>query len=367
MNDNEKVVSEIESADNSASPKKHGRLDIVALIVSLIIALSIWIYVVNTTQSEIERTITVSVDISGQIYEDTGMTIFSNTSGTYEGGMIDYSNVKVDIKVKGLESVLDKYSAEDYKIKVNTDEIQQGIIQSIVFLDWEQIKPAEGIEVESIAASVPLDLLYIDKQANAEILLDNISVNIKNIPANATNIKATPKLDKITISGPEQTVNSIKGAQIGIDLLGVASSTVLSSEDVKFIDENGTVIKTTYVEMHPEIFDVEVVIEAERSFLIAFKQAFVQDGQFKYTPSIEGDVTEIVLKGDTALMPSGNFLIDAPENIKSIPSGTIKFKDLKLPEGLSLGAGMEELQVSYIVSVDKTVINESEETTGENS
>ena len=80
MNDNEKVVSEIESADNSASPKKHGRLDIVALIVSLIIALSIWIYVVNTTQSEIERTITVSVDISGQIYEDTGMTIFSKLS-----------------------------------------------------------------------------------------------------------------------------------------------------------------------------------------------------------------------------------------------------------------------------------------------
>ncbi len=361
MNENNNILPEGEASESGTPQKKYKKIDIVAIILCLFIALSIWIFVMNTSQTEVDRTITLTVDVSSQIYEATGMTIFSNLDGTFEGSDMDYSKLRVDLKVSGFKNILDRYEDSDYIINVKTDSIQSGAVQRISF---EPVMPSDEISFQSIVTSLPVDSLYIDKQATATISGEKISATLKSGAVSGMTVTMTPNIEELTISGPEKTVNTIAQAQIGVDLLGITTSTKLTSEDIRFLDANGTPIVTTYVKLEPESAEVDVRIDAERSFPISFKQIAATDGTFKYALAITGEVTEIVLKGDTALMPSGNYVIDLVEDITKITSGTIDLKDLKLPEGLELGDGMDKLSVSYIVTKEAMV---TDKTDGENS
>lgn len=358
MNENEKLVSEVEMTENATPPKKHKKIDIVALIVSLVIALSIWIYVVNTTQSEITRTVTVEVDVSGQIFEATGMTIFSNTEGT------DYSNYQMAITVKGMKNVLDKYDSDDYKVEIRTGDIQGGAVQTVTF---DVVMPSADITLD---AAPRLDSIYIDKEAQKTLSAETageiiVAYKNANLGENAS-IVATPITKTLVISGPERTVNKIAKAEITADILGISTSKKFSSNDIKFLDASGNPIVTTYVALDTPSVDIDLKIFDEREFDISFSPNSTVDGGYIYELTIvEG--AKIVLKGDTALMPpeGGSFVVEFDKKkMTEVVAGTIKLEDIKLAQGLELGEEMKGAEISY--AIKKSIMAENE-TTGENS
>ena len=85
MNDNKNSFDVELSSGENISEKKYKKIDLVALILCLIVAIAIWVYVMNLNRSVAEKTITLTVDVSGQIEAATdGMTILSD-SNTIDG------------------------------------------------------------------------------------------------------------------------------------------------------------------------------------------------------------------------------------------------------------------------------------------
>lgn len=358
MDENKNVI--VEAQDEKPAEKKYKRYDVFAFIVCLLVAVSIWIYVMNTTQTEIERTVTLTVDVSDQIYQANGMTIFSNLDDTFEGSELDYSKLRVDLTVTGMKNVLDKYTAEDYKISVDTSEIQSAAVQRISFL---YDMPSAEITFKSITTALPVDALYIDKPATTT--LTKVSASLKSPAASGTSVRLTPQLTALNISGPEKTVNSITRAEIIVDTSRMMTSGTVTAEDIKIFGADGE-IKSTYIDIEPAAVNVDVMIEAERRFPIAFKQTAAVDNEYKYTLALTGDVTDILLYGDTALMSFDNFVIDIGDITKlSELTGSVAVKDLQIPEGLSLGTGMADLSVSYVIT--KEAVVSDNKTVGENS
>ena len=360
MNENEKVVSEVDPTENVTPPKKHKKIDIVAFVLSLVIALSIWIYVVNTTQTEITRTITLEVDVSGQIYEATGMTIFSNTEGT------DYSNYQMTITVKGMKNVLDKYDADDYEVEIRTSDIQGGAVQTVTF---DVVMPSDEITLD---AAPRLDSIYIDKEAQKTLLAEGegeaqiiVSYKNANLGKNAS-IVATPVTKSLVITGPERTVNKIAKAEITADILGISTSKQFTSNDIKFLDASGNPIVTTYVALGTPSVEIDLRIYDEREFDVSFLPNSTVDGGYIYELTIvEG--AKIVLKGDTALMPpeGGSFVVEFDKKkMTEVVAGTVKISDIKLAEGLELGEGMNDAEISY--AIKKSIMADGE-VSGENS
>jgi hypothetical protein len=137
---------------------------------------------------------------------------------------------------------------------------------------------------------------------------------------------------------------------IFVDLTGINSSAVISSSEIKLYGEHDE-IKSAYVKIEPSSVNVEAKISTERKFPIVFKQTTAADSEYKYTLALTGDVTEIVLVGDTALMNFESFSIDLGDITKITElTGSRKIGDLPIPEGLSLAPGMSELQISYVIT-----------------
>jgi len=155
----------------------------------------------------------------------------------------------------------------------------------------------------------------------------------------------------LNISGPEKTINSITGAAIVVDLSGIVTSSIVSSYDIRIYGADGNEIKSSYVNIDPSGVTVDVMLETERRFPITFKQTTAIDEEYTYTAALAGDVSEIVLYGDTALMNFDNFVIDLGD-ITKLTAGSVKVSDLVIPKGLVLGEGMEDLTISYVVKKD---------------
>ena len=243
MNENNLGAS-FEAENHAHTPeKKYKKWDIFALFVCLLAALCVWIYVMNTTQKEIERTITLTVNVSEQIYEDQGMTIFSTLDDSFEGSEMDYSKLRVELTVTGMKNVLDKYTANDYRVSVDTDSIRMAEVQRLSF---EYITPSADIKVKSINTSLPIDALYIDKPASAT--LTDIEAILKNVMPTISTVELIPSVSSIRISGPEKAISSITRAVIFVDLTGINSSAVISSSEIKLYGEHDE-IKSAYVKI----------------------------------------------------------------------------------------------------------------------
>jgi len=358
MNENEKTVAAEGDQVETATPKKKRSMDIVALVLCLVIALSIWIYVENTARTEIKRDITLTVDVAGQIYEATEMTIFSNIEGT------DYENYQITITVEGMENVLDKYSNDDYKIKIKTEDIQGGAVQTVTF---DVIMPSNEITLD---AAPRLDSIYIDKEAQKILTVEKneIAVSYKNANVGKqTEIFATPITETLVISGPERTVNKISKAEVTADILGVNTSKKFMSEDVKFLDSAGNPIVTTYITLDKSAVEIDLKICDEREFGISVSPNSVIEGEYMYELTIV-DGAKIVLNGDTSLMPpeGGNFVImfekDKLTSVTSdVTPGKIKLKDIALADGLELGEGTENVEISYYITRKAITIKTGED------
>ncbi len=332
----------VNTESEKPSKKKH-KYDIFVLLACLVIAVGIWLYVMNTSQEVVDKEITLTVDVSGQIFEATGMTIFSNLDDSFEGSNMDYSKLNVVLRVSGPKNLIDRYKTEDYKVTVDTDEIQGAAVQRLSF---SYDMPSPEITFKSVETLLPTDMLYIDKSATATLTM--ISAELKNSVSAGTDVTMTPNIKSLNISGPERTINSITRATIVVDLTGVTASSTISSNEIKIYGVDGE-IKSSYVNIEPESVNVDVVIETARTFPLTFKQTTVADEEYTYTVALSGEVSEIVLYGDTALMTFENFVIDLGD-IKTLQSGEIKVSELSLPEGLVLGEGMSDLTVSYIIT-----------------
>lgn len=346
MNDNMNRFDVEASSDEKISKKKSKRMDLVALILCLIVAISIWVYVMNLNRSVAEKTITLTVDVSGQIEAATdGMTIISD-SNTIDGVSIDYSQLTVKVTVSGMQSVLDKYKDSDYSVKVDVSDIGSSGVYALAL---NCVTPSDEIEIKSITPSLT-GYVLIDKPATRT--LTKITAAYEGSFSSEDTISVIPELKSLVISGPASKIEAIDRAEVVVLLAGENKSANKTTSTIRFYDINGMEIKSLgYINIDPSVVNVYVQIETERSFPVIFKNNVVEKDGYRYTASISGDLTSVALYGDTVNMDSVEITVDFSEiDITAKDSGEISADKLKLPENLELRSELEGKTVSYTVT-----------------
>lgn len=351
MNDEKNTINVSVASSEKSADKKYKKIDFVALVICLLVSIGIWIYVMNMNQSVVDKTITITIDANGEIMDAMGMSIFSNIDGTFESGEMDYSKLRVQLTVTGLQKVLDRYTDSDYSVRVDVSDIEGGAVQRLPLV---YMLPSEEISFKSMTTSLPIEAVYIDKPAT--VYLTNIDAEIEGVPP-AGEISITPLVGTIEISGPEKTIKSITRAELSVNLAGYDKSTTVKTNTVRFFGNEGE-IKSSYIKVKTSDMHAKVLIVTEKKFPIIVKQSTVVSGDYKYTVILTGETVDLMLKGDSALLEGTEVVLDLGD-ITALEemTGKVSLSELKILNGgedvsdkLAFAQTTEGIFVSYTVT-----------------
>ncbi len=203
------------------APKR--KLDLFPRILCVIIALGIWLYMVNVNDADMTETVTLRVELTGvETLESAGMMVYGLGERT------------VTVTVKGTNRDLKQYSESDYKATIEVGGITEAKPTNLPL----NIKLPENssIIVEKFPGNV---LVYADYKEVHTIPAVKVSFGGDG----GDRFEGTPSINTLEISGPRSIVKNIAVAEFRID--GELHEGVTDNfSSVKYYDKFGEEIDT---------------------------------------------------------------------------------------------------------------------------
>ena len=311
---------------------------VMSILLSLFVALGLWIYVITTVSPD-------SVDtVSGipVIYE--GETVLN------ENGLMLTSekNATVSLKVSGNRSDIAKLDKSNVTVKVDLTKIYDpGEHQLTYSYSWPADVPSGAITVESkhpgiitvtveekLSNSIPVNVVYIGSVP--EGFLDDRENAVLDYP-------------EIKVEGPSSVVSLIDHAQIEVDLTDRTES-VSESYRYTLCDAEGNPVDveqvtTDVAEVHLDL-KIQRWEELELTLTINYG-----GGASEYTTKIDIMPKTIKVSGSEALLDGlGGKLNLGTVNLAEITENTQQTYDIVLPEGVSNLSGVDTaaVDISFI-------------------
>lgn len=302
-------------------------------VISLIIAVVIWIVVVNVDDYKTTK------QISGIEIEFINGSAITEKNKVYEVP----KGTTVDIVVKGKRSVVEKLTSEDFK--------------AVADLSKMSVTNAVAVKVSTVSSYIGRDLTITYTDNAVVVAVENkletqfpITVQTTSDVAEGYAIRsktATPNL--ITVKGAESVVKNIREVVVSVDVKG-ANQNLSAVATPIFIDGNGEIIDSSKFEYDVE--EVEVYIEVMKTKELSVKvsgKGQLRDGYA--IASIDYQPTTIEVVGEPAdLAKVEEILIDDVDV-------TDCYKDLEtavnivdyLPTGITLVGTNQEIMIKIAI------------------
>lgn len=220
-------------------------------ILCLLVALGVWLYVVNVTTQDFEKTFNlIDVKIEGweELQETTNMSV------------VNLEESKVSITVKGLRSDIAKLTEKDFLAYIDISELEESGKHN---LDVSVDLPSTVSLVSKYPETVTIS---IDENIEREIDIE-IDVN-EYIMDNIYEMgEPTSDVTKVKITGPSDVLNRVKAAKAYVNLGTVMTSTVIRT-DVVLVDKAGNPIDLTYLTLDHLSVTVTVPVKMEKSVIL---------------------------------------------------------------------------------------------------
>ena len=279
MNENNENMMP-EAVDAQKKPVSRKR-DIAARIICVIGAVLLWFYAVSTqTIIEDRRFASIPVELIGAdtLEENYGMTVISG---------YDFS---IDVTLAGTRGELSRVSAEDISAYVDLSQISTAGEYS---LDVRTSVPS-GVSMKELSANYVN--VYVDKRTQKAV---EIRVNpTYQIESDYTLGTPFANIETVTVSGPEDVLESITHAQVAVNVGKLTKSVTTTGSIVLYADS--TPVTNPYVKVSETNVTVTVPVYAEKSvpLSVAFKYGYFNEKNSIVTiePSsvrIKGDPTEL--------------------------------------------------------------------------
>ena len=213
------------------------RHDLLTKILALVVAIGMWVYVMNDQNPLMERSFEVPIT-----YVDEP-----------ENHIITHSADSVYIKVRGPRSVFVNMDRSDFAATVSLVNFHEGTAPYFV------------------NAVIPYGLEFLESQpSSVEVTLDPIiTKNIKldigvngTPPAGMTVYSATAKINAVTISGAKSAVDSVSKV---VGYFNISSEYTETTKTVKLAALNSSGIEVPGITITPD--NAEVSIELARSLM----------------------------------------------------------------------------------------------------
>ncbi len=302
-------------------------------VISLILAVVIWIVVANVDDYKTTK------QISGIQIEFINGSAITEKNKVYEVP----EGTTVDIVVKGKRSVVEKLTSDDFK--------------AVADLSKMSITNAVTVEVSAISSYIGKDLTITSADNAVVVAVEDkletqfpITVRTTSEVAEGYAISskvATPNL--ITVRGAESVVNNIREVVVTVDVKGAKDNLTAIAQPV-FIDGNGEKIDSDKFEY--DVKDVEVLINVMKTKELSVKIREKGEPLDGYAiASIDYQPTSIVVVGlPEDLAKVEEIIIDDVDvtNAYKEMELTVNIVDY-LPSGITLVDSNQEIAIKIVV------------------
>lgn len=300
--------------------------DLTAKIITLVIAIFLWSYVMDKANPEIVNR-----------YRNVAVT-YANTSALDRQGLVIMGpeEVKIDVRVSGQKSEMDKFIASNIFAQVDLSGYSEGEVKipiSVGLLDQ-----TSGITVVSYE---PKEVLFtFDRIITKEVPVTVTTVG--ELPENYVlgDILARPQ--SILLRGPRTWVNEVYTAVALVDITNKTEITNLSVP-IKAVNDSGEEVRG--VEKEPGIIDMTLPIF--KTVLVPIQLSTENELPEGITlVDISISPAEIIIKGDSS--------VDSIVKIETLPVDVNTLLDkssveveLNLPGGITLLDPNIKVTISY--------------------
>lgn len=196
--------------------KKNKKLNILAFILCLLTAFFIWIYVMNTQNSNYTKTFSIPVDVINEdtLLEERGLTVFG------------VPEITANVTIQGKKADIQKFNEQDFRAYVDVSTIKEAGTASV----------SVAVETPSAAVSV---MEISPKTVNVFVdEMTSITVPIVPFCGGHDDLGLSSDIAYIDIEGPKSYLDDIKEARVEIPYSkDYAEGKTVISSDIKIYDE----------------------------------------------------------------------------------------------------------------------------------
>lgn len=312
------------------STDTHGKHhDFIAKIICLLLALVLWIYVMEVENPDWEETIEgvpVNLINTDEIEIDHNLTIY--------GG---YSNT-VDITLRGRRNQISGITADDITATADVSEIEKA---GEYTLPISVSLPRDAKIVES---SVETVTVLVDKREQTTV---DVVPRYSGLIIEDGYILGDPILSvsTVTVTGPSRYLSAIDHAEVALPDLGRVTSSLQAYGDVTLIDSDGGVVSNPFVTVSNSVVNVQIPVYAFKAvpLKVDFLYGFFNDDNTTIT--LDHDMINV--RGDAEVISGLDSIVVATidEKLYSKEDTSIKVK-LALPDGVENTDGIDEVSIS---------------------
>lgn len=310
-------------------------------ILSLVIAILIWIIVANVDDYRTTK------QISGVEIEFVNGDAITEKNKVYEVP----EGTTIDIVVKGRRSVVEDLTNEDFK--------------AVADLSKMSVTNAVAVEVSAISSYIAKDLTISYTDNAVVVAVENKMKKQLAITVRANseveegyairNKTAAPNL--ITVEGAESVVNMIEEVVVDVDVKNANHSLTSYAKPV-FLDKNGEVIDSTKFEYDVE--EVEVSVEILQTKKLSVKIKTTGEPKDGYAiAGIDYQPTSVLVVGEAGDLAKVEELlvddIDVSDCEKDLET-SVALADY-LPSGITLADDTEEVMIKVMIEeIEETIL-----------
>lgn len=291
------------------------------MIISLVFAVSFWLYVDNVQGNTITNTYTnVPVEFLGE----------TDTLPSRGLMMMQDDGIKVDLELRGPRSVITGLRRSDLKVQVNLTNISAVGTYRLTYqlLTPDNISPSSvSIEKASVSAiTVRIVEMY---EKNVPVRVRVVGEVAENHICMAEKLVAQPSY--ITVSGREEDVGGISSAQVVVDLSN-ASETVKAVMEYELQDSMGNPVEANAIRVSDKRVNVAVPVYVIKTLplTVNFEQA---PGSMLDNVDWELSMGFIDVAGDATNLATKESILLGNVDLSSLLSDTEMELPINIPAG----------------------------------
>lgn len=317
-------------------PKMNRKLinkDLTIRILSVMLALLMWLYVITEQNPEITKDITVPIRLINTVFlEKNNMVLFD-----------DSNNYKLNLKIKGKKNALDK--------------VNETTVDAYADLEGHNLKGENFLKIN--IGGIPEGVDIISKSAESlKVMLESkvsiqksVHLNIMGNPSHGmAAMTSSIAPNEVVITGAESQVNKIKSVRVDVDIASV-NTEVRRILPVRVLDDSDKDIQNITIEPG----NVEVAIPIENTKRVSLEIDL--SGQ----PAAEYLVNNISIQPEEILITGKQQALEGINSIKTekidITEGTADISrevKLEIPPGIEIVNANEKVNIFINIEKIKT-------------
>lgn len=309
--------------------------DVTKRIVSVMLALLLWFYVITEQNPDITKDITIPVKLVNTVFlEESNMVLVS-----------DPSSFRLTLKIKGKNKVLEK--------------LNESTVEAAADMEGHRLKGDNFIKIN--IDGIPEDVNILQKSMESlKVVLEpkvniqkGVQVNLMGNPSQGLASMAPVMVpNDVVIMGPESLIQKIRSVRVDVDISG-ATGEVKKILPVRVLDENGKDIKN--ISIDPGNVEVSIPIEKTKAVSVEMDLAGEPAEGYKIN-GFSLEPKEILITGNQQALAGINSLKTEKIDITGRTADVSGEVGLVVPKGIEIVNDSDKVNIS--VDIEKIVTSE---------